>query len=152
VCDEPHPLLTKEMLGHCVESRIDKAYQIPKSLWDKGYPPHDIITNIFRVCKNHQMPEYLKLEFIKVYSLVFSSKKLYHIFQDYNYLVRSYQMLYIHMLIVCFQKCNKIVFVSLTGLATHEPSQQFGSWPIESSQVCIGNRVMPCTLQRCWIP
>jgi len=65
VCDEPHPLLIKEMLGHCVESRIDEAYQILKSLWDKGYSPHDIITNIFRVCKNHQMPEYLKLEFIK---------------------------------------------------------------------------------------
>jgi len=75
VCDEPHPLLIKEMLGHCVESRIDEAYQILKSLWDKGYSPHDIITNIFRVCKNHQMPEYLKLEFIKVYlhDIVFSS-------------------------------------------------------------------------------
>ena len=66
MCDEPHPLLIKEMLGHCVESRIDEAYQVLKSLWDKGYSPHDIITNIFRVCKNHQMPEYLKLEFIKV--------------------------------------------------------------------------------------
>jgi len=73
VCDEPHPLLIKEMLGHCVESRIDEAYQILKSLWDKGYSPHDIITNIFRVCKNHQMPEYLKLEFIKVRIHVFSS-------------------------------------------------------------------------------
>ena len=66
VCDEPHPLLIKEMLGYCVESKIDEAYQILKSLWDKGYSQHDIITNIFRVCKNHQMPEYLKLEFIKV--------------------------------------------------------------------------------------
>ena len=54
------------MLGYCVESKIDEAYQILKSLWDKGYSQHDIITNIFRVCKNHQMPEYLKLEFIKV--------------------------------------------------------------------------------------
>ena len=66
MCDEPHPLLIKEMIGHCADSKIDEAYQILKSLWDKGYSPHDIITNIFRVCKNHAMPEYLKLEFIKV--------------------------------------------------------------------------------------
>ena len=66
VCDEPHPLLIKEMLTHCVSADIDRAYQILKSLWDKGYSPHDIVTNIFRVCKNHQIAEYLKLEFIKV--------------------------------------------------------------------------------------
>ena len=66
MCDEPHPLLIKEMLSHCVSTDIDRAYQILKSLWDKGYSPHDIITNVFRVCKNHQMAEYIKLEFIKV--------------------------------------------------------------------------------------
>ena len=70
VCDEPHPLLIKEMLTHCVNTDVQKAYLILKSLWDKGYSPHDIITNIFRVCKNHPMPEYLKLEFIKVPSLL----------------------------------------------------------------------------------
>ena len=57
------------MLSHCVSGDIDKAYQILKSLWDKGYSPHDIITNIFRVCKNHPMAEYIKLEYIKVNSL-----------------------------------------------------------------------------------
>ena len=67
VCDEPHPLLIKEMLSHCTETRLDEAYQILKSLWDKGYSSHDIITNIFRVCKTHQMPEFLKLEYIKVH-------------------------------------------------------------------------------------
>ena len=30
-----------------------------------SYSAEDIITNIFRVCKTHQMPEFLKLEFIK---------------------------------------------------------------------------------------
>ena len=58
--------MIKEMISHCVQGKIDDAYLILKSLWDKGYSPHDIITNIFRVCKNHQMAEYLKLEFIKV--------------------------------------------------------------------------------------
>ena len=72
VCDEPHPLLIKQMIGYCVEGKIDEAYQVLKSLWDKGYSPQDIITNVFRVCKNHQMPEYLKLEFIKVNSESYS--------------------------------------------------------------------------------
>ena len=76
VCDEPHPLLIKEMIGHCVQGKIDEAYRILKSLWDKGYSPHDIITNIFRVCKNHQMPEYLKLEFIKVSTGYISGSQL----------------------------------------------------------------------------
>ena len=66
MCDEPHPLLIREMIGHCVKGDIDGAYGLLKSLWDKGYAAEDIITNIFRVCKNFEMPEYLKLEFIKV--------------------------------------------------------------------------------------
>jgi len=31
-----------------------------------GYSPEDIITNIFRVVKTHEMTEYLKLEFIRI--------------------------------------------------------------------------------------
>lgn len=40
--------------------------QILAHLWRLGYAPEDVIGNIFRVCKTYQMPEYLKLEFIKV--------------------------------------------------------------------------------------
>ncbi|XP_048839822.1 replication factor C subunit 2 [Brienomyrus brachyistius] len=65
VCDEPHPLLVKSMLEHCVNADIDEAYKIIEQLWSLGYSPEDIIGNIFRVCKTFQMPEYLKLEFIK---------------------------------------------------------------------------------------
>ncbi|KAK2537579.1 Rfc2 [Columba guinea] len=75
VCDEPHPLLVKEMIQHCVNANIDEAYkinielflpaQILAHLWRLGYAPEDVIGNIFRVCKTFQMPEYLKLEFIK---------------------------------------------------------------------------------------
>lgn len=54
------------MLTHCTNNDVDRAYVILKCLWDKGYSSHDIITNIFRVCKTHNMAEYLKLEFIKV--------------------------------------------------------------------------------------
>lgn len=42
--------------------------QILAHLWRLGYAPEDVIGNIFRVCKTFQMPEYLKLEFIKVSS------------------------------------------------------------------------------------
>jgi len=65
VCDEPHPLLVKEMLTHCISSNIEEAYKIMSHLWNMGYSAVDIITNIFRVCKNLEMAEYLKLEFIK---------------------------------------------------------------------------------------
>ncbi|XP_062389663.1 replication factor C subunit 2 [Sardina pilchardus] len=65
VCDEPHPLLVKSMLEHCVNANIDDAYKIIEQLWSLGYSPEDIIGNIFRVCKTFPMPEYLKLEFIK---------------------------------------------------------------------------------------
>ncbi|XP_028438484.1 replication factor C subunit 2 [Perca flavescens] len=65
VCDEPHPLLVKGMLGHCVAGDIDEAYRVVEALWALGYSPDDIIGNIFRVCKTLPMAEYLKLEFIK---------------------------------------------------------------------------------------
>ncbi|XP_065054834.1 replication factor C subunit 2-like [Rhopilema esculentum] len=65
VCDEPHPLLVKDMLAHCTNGDIDEAYKIMSHLWRMGYSAVDIITNIFRVCKNMEMAEYLKLEFIK---------------------------------------------------------------------------------------
>ncbi|XP_068454198.1 replication factor C subunit 2 [Clinocottus analis] len=65
VCDEPHPLLVKGMLGHCVDGDIERAYAVVERLWALGYSPEDIIGNIFRVCKTYQMAEYLKLDFIK---------------------------------------------------------------------------------------
>lgn len=66
VCDEPHPLLIREMIKSCTTGDVDEAYKVLSHLWYMGYAAEDIITNIFRVCKNYQMSEYLKLEFIKV--------------------------------------------------------------------------------------
>ncbi|XP_058800547.1 replication factor C subunit 2 [Phymastichus coffea] len=65
VCDEPHPLLVQNMLETCTQGDISKAYGILKHLWDLGYSPEDIIINIFRVAKNLDIDESLKLEFIK---------------------------------------------------------------------------------------
>merc|ERR1712241_1491703 len=65
VCDEPHPILVKDMLDHCVKSDIEESYKIMAHLWKLGYSSEDIVTSIFRVCKTHNLPEYLKLEFVK---------------------------------------------------------------------------------------
>ena len=67
VCDEPHPLLIKDMLQSCVGGDLDGAYRVMSHLWSLGYAPEDIIGIVFRVCKTHAMAEYLKLEFIKVH-------------------------------------------------------------------------------------
>ena len=73
VCDVPHPVLIKDMLQHCVNGSIDEAYKVMAHLWRLGYSAEDIITIVFRVCKNHNMPEYLKLEFIKVGVVLFDN-------------------------------------------------------------------------------
>merc|ERR1719348_434793 len=65
VCDEPHPLLIKDMLDHCLKADIDEAYKVMAHLWKLGYSSEDIVTNVFRVCKSHGMAEFMKLEFIK---------------------------------------------------------------------------------------
>lgn len=57
------------MLSNCVNGNVDEAYKVMAHLWKLGYSPEDIITIVFRVCKTHDMPEFLKLEFIKVYLL-----------------------------------------------------------------------------------
>lgn len=66
VCDEPHPMLIKQLLEHCAKAELTAAHKILRHLWTLGYSAEDIIIIIFRVLKNHSMEEYLKLEFIKV--------------------------------------------------------------------------------------
>lgn len=65
VCDEPHPLLVQDMLGHCINGDIHRAYKIIMKLWRLGYAAEDIIGNMFRVCKRMSMDEKLKLLFIR---------------------------------------------------------------------------------------
>jgi replication factor C subunit 2/4 len=69
VCDEPHPLLVKQMIENCMELKLDDAMKILAHLWKLGYSAEDIINVIFRVCKTAQMPEYVKLEYIKLIGL-----------------------------------------------------------------------------------
>lgn len=69
ICDEPHPQLIQDMLLNCTKGDIKKAYKIILVLWRLGYAAEDIIKNIFRVCKNMDMAENLKLAFVKEIAL-----------------------------------------------------------------------------------
>ena len=51
----------------CQKGDIDSALARVGELWDQGYAAVDIVTTIFRVTKTvEELPEYLKLEFIRV--------------------------------------------------------------------------------------
>ncbi|XP_027181531.1 replication factor C subunit 2 [Coffea eugenioides] len=65
VCDQPHPLHVKSMIRNLLEGKFDDSCAGLKQLYDLGYSPTDIITTLFRVIKNYDMAEYLKLEFMK---------------------------------------------------------------------------------------
>lgn len=66
VCDQPHPLHVKNMVRNILEGKFDDACSGLKQLYDLGYSPTDIITTFFRIIKNYDMAEFLKLEFMKV--------------------------------------------------------------------------------------
>ena len=69
VCDEPHPLLIKQMIEYCLEEKLEEAMKILANLWKLGYSAEDIINVIFRVCKTSQMAEHIKLEYVKLIGL-----------------------------------------------------------------------------------
>ena len=65
VCDQPHPLHVKSMVKNVLDGKFDEACSGLKQLYDLGYSPTDIITTLFRVIKNYDMAEFLKLELLK---------------------------------------------------------------------------------------
>jgi replication factor C subunit 2/4 len=60
------------MIENCTEQKLDEAINVLSHLWKLGYSADDIITVIFRVCKVAQMPEYIKLEYVKLIGLTHS--------------------------------------------------------------------------------
>lgn len=66
VCDQPHPVLCQEIIQSCMNSSVDQAIQQLMQIWTQGFSAIDIISTLFKVTKTFDMPEYLKLEFIKV--------------------------------------------------------------------------------------
>eukprot|EP01118_Nematostelium_gracile_P003031 TRINITY_DN13474_c0_g1_i1.p1 TRINITY_DN13474_c0_g1~~TRINITY_DN13474_c0_g1_i1.p1 ORF type:complete len:224 (+),score=50.14 TRINITY_DN13474_c0_g1_i1:29-673(+) len=70
VCDQPHPLVVKEIVKQAIVGNIEVSHQNLVYLWKKGYSASDIITTLFRVVKMYDMEEFLKLEFIREIGLV----------------------------------------------------------------------------------
>lgn len=66
VCDQPHPILVRQILAACQKGDIDVAMEKLDEIWGNGYAAVDIVTTLFRVTKTmDSLPEALKLEFIK---------------------------------------------------------------------------------------
>jgi len=66
VCDQPHPEVARRIIKECEDGNLAVADKIVrKSLWKLGYNALDIVTTLFKVLKIMDMPELLKLEFIK---------------------------------------------------------------------------------------
>jgi replication factor C subunit 2/4 len=67
ICDQPHPIVVRQMIKECQNGDIDGSLARIGALWDKGYSAVDIVTTVFRVVKGmDELPEYTKLEFIRV--------------------------------------------------------------------------------------
>jgi replication factor C subunit 2/4 len=85
VCDQPHPIAVQSMMRACSKGDIEHSMAKLQELWDQGYSAVDIIVTIFRVVKTFdewvltcfffhsrsdlilsRLPEYTKLEYIKV--------------------------------------------------------------------------------------
>ncbi len=52
VCDQPHPIVVKEMLTYCQKGEVDGALDRLRALWDQGYSAVDIVVTVFRVVKS----------------------------------------------------------------------------------------------------
>ena len=66
VCDQPHPLVVRNVLDQCYAGRVDNALDQLESLWSLGYSSLDIVTTLFRVVRTmDSLPEAVKLEYIR---------------------------------------------------------------------------------------
>ena len=65
VCDQPHPLKVKTAMELARDGKAKEAVDIVSSLYSEGYAASDIIQTLFRVTRSLDMPEPLKLEFIR---------------------------------------------------------------------------------------
>ncbi|WRT68497.1 uncharacterized protein IL334_005473 [Kwoniella shivajii] len=66
ICDQPHPIVIRQMIKDCQSGNVDDALARINGLWDQGYSAVDIVVSVFRVTKGmEELQEYMKLEFIK---------------------------------------------------------------------------------------
>lgn len=57
VCDQPHPLLLKQLIDAALQGDFEGAHGIFAQLWDEGYAAVDIIGSLFRIAKYHECQE-----------------------------------------------------------------------------------------------
>ncbi|KAI9026782.1 P-loop containing nucleoside triphosphate hydrolase protein [Hyaloraphidium curvatum] len=66
VCDQPHPLAIQQCIGMCLDAKVDQAVDVIRALAAQGYSSVDLVGTLFKVVKAYgNIPEYLKLEFIR---------------------------------------------------------------------------------------
>jgi len=65
VCDQPHPTTVKRIITLCASGSTADAVTLMRSLYATGYSPSDIIGTVFKVCKTSDLPEALKLKFMR---------------------------------------------------------------------------------------
>jgi replication factor C subunit 2/4 len=65
VCDQPHPKTVASIIDACEKNKTKEAVQHMKALWESGYSASDIIGTVFKVVKAYDLPEALKLEYLK---------------------------------------------------------------------------------------
>jgi len=65
ICDEPHPEKLREMFELCVHGESQRAFEILDGLYQLGYSVDDLMGTMFKIVKTHDLPEVLRLEFIK---------------------------------------------------------------------------------------
>lgn len=66
VCDQPHPVLVQEIIKSCTEANVENALNHLEAIWALGFSSADIVATVFKIVKAYDMPEMLKLEYIKV--------------------------------------------------------------------------------------
>ena len=65
VVDQPHPIVVQSIINNCAKGEVRSALLDLQTLWSQGYAAVDIISTLFRVAKNAEINEKLKMYFIK---------------------------------------------------------------------------------------
>ncbi len=52
VCDQPHPLVVRQIIECCAACDIDAAHEGLQAFWKQGYSAWDVIGTFYRVVKN----------------------------------------------------------------------------------------------------
>ncbi|KAI8115718.1 Replication factor C subunit 4, partial [Lucilia cuprina] len=65
VVDQPHPIVIQRILNDCKSKNLTAALDQMEVLWSKGYSAVDLVTTMFRVSQTMEIPESLKLQFLK---------------------------------------------------------------------------------------